>query len=136
MVEELRAQIGASRVRVINNRKGWVGVDLDGTIAQYNGWVSPEHIGAPVPLMVARVKQWLADGVDVRIFTARVARQEREGIDVEAVRRMIEAWCVKHIGRVLPVTATKDFGMVALYDDRCIQVEPNTGRLIGDEGAA
>jgi hypothetical protein len=25
----------------------------------------------------------------------------------------------------------KDFGMILLYDDRCRQVETNTGRIIG-----
>lgn len=24
---------------------GWIGVDLDGTLAGYDGWVGPEHIG-------------------------------------------------------------------------------------------
>jgi hypothetical protein len=31
----------------------------------------------------------------------------------------------------LPITNCKDFAMVELYDDRCVQVEANTGRLIG-----
>lgn len=51
---------------------GWIGVDLDGTIAEYHGWVSPTHIGAPIPKMVERVKVWLSEGKEVRIFTARV----------------------------------------------------------------
>jgi len=33
----------------------------------------------------------------------------------------------------LTVTATKDFGMVILYDDRVVQVEPNTGKILGQE---
>ena len=52
--------------------RGWIGVDLDGTLAEYAGWVSEEHIGHPVPMMLERVKAWLAEGKDVRIFTARV----------------------------------------------------------------
>jgi hypothetical protein len=53
-------------------RNGWIGVDLDGTLAHYDGWVNTFHIGDPVPLMAARVRQWLENGEDVRIFTARV----------------------------------------------------------------
>ena len=35
---------------------GWIGVDLDGTLAEYHGWKGSEHIGPPIPLMVERVK--------------------------------------------------------------------------------
>ena len=35
--------------------------DLDGTLAEYNGWVSEEHIGDPIPAMVERVKTKFAD---------------------------------------------------------------------------
>lgn len=40
---------------------GWIGVDLDGTLAEYGGWKGADHIGAPVPAMLARVRAWLAD---------------------------------------------------------------------------
>jgi len=101
----------------------WVGVDLDGTLAHYDHWRGTDHIGAPVPVMLARVKQWLIDGRDVRIFTARVG----PGCDAEVARAVIELWCLEHIGQVLPVTHEKDFGMVELWDDRAVQVIPNTG---------
>lgn len=101
---------------------GWIAVDLDGTLAEYHGWVSEAHIGAPVPDMLFRVKKWLADGKDVRIFTARVATGNTLAVAA------IEAWCQEHIGRVLPVTCRKDYGMIELWDDRCVQVEANTGR--------
>lgn len=114
---------------------GWIGVDLDGTLAVYNGWRGVEHIGDPVPLMLARVKEWVDAGVEVRIFTARVSGErgkdgDRAGMSVEDTRKIIEDWCQLHIGKVLPVTCVKDFGMIALYDDRCIQVEANTGILL------
>jgi len=104
---------------------GWIGVDLDGTLAEYHGWSGPNHIGPPVPAMVERVKRWLADGREVRIFTARIA----EGNPY--VRDAIEEWCQEHIGTRLPVTATKDLHMVELWDDRAVQVEANTGRPVG-----
>jgi len=40
----------------------------------------------------------------------------------------IAAWCKLHIGQVLPLTCTKDYGMIELWDDRAVQVEMNTGR--------
>jgi len=105
---------------------GWIGVDLDGTLARYDGWKGVEHIGEPVPAMLARVKRWLAEGKDVRIFTARVAGH-RQGLAAEETRRYIDEWCLKHLGQTLPVTNIKDFGMIELWDDRAVQVRMNTG---------
>lgn len=48
--------------------------------------------------------------------------------DVATVRFHIEQWCLKHIGVVLEVTNVKDFGMVELWDDRCVRVLKNTGQ--------
>jgi hypothetical protein len=104
---------------------GWIGVDLDGTLANYAGWVGEDHIGEPVPVMVERVKQWLAQGVEVRIMTARVC-VDSDG----SVADTIKAWCRRHIGQELVVTCRKDFGMIELWDDRAVAVEPNTGRRL------
>ena len=108
---------------------GWIGVDLDGTLAEYhygdlyrNG---NAYIGPPVPLMLERVKSWIEQGIEVRIFTARVS-EEHPG-DLKKIREAIEAWCEEHIGVKLPVTNVKDYSMVQLWDDRSVQVEPNTG---------
>lgn len=119
---------------------GWIGVDFDGTLAEYSGWKGPDHLGRPIPLMVERVKGWLAEGKEVRIFTARVAATgERSGesglLDTEEFaqiqERMIQNWCEDHVGQRLRVTATKDYGMVELWDDRCVRVQMNTGERIG-----
>lgn len=116
--------------------KGWIGVDLDGTLAHYDVWRGETHIGEPIIPMVERVKKMLEDGVDVRIFTARVYEpMDASGLAPEPItrrdaRQAIEAWCLKHIGRVLPVTNIKDYAMVTLYDDRAIQVIQNTGILV------
>ena len=122
---------------------GWIAVDLDGTLAFYDHWRGPEHIGAPIPLMVDRVKRWLEEGRDVRIFTARVDggqaaidAGDEGGLvmkDIAKVEMHIQEWCRAHLGRVLPITCKKDYGMVELWDDRCVQVIPNTGRTIADE---
>lgn len=102
---------------------GWIGVDLDGTLAEYGGWLGPGHIGKPIPLMVSRVRSWLEDGVTVKIFTARVAFGDRDNC-----APAIQDWCREHIGQALEVTCTKDYGLVELWDDRAVQVVPNTGR--------
>lgn len=50
----------------------WIGVDLDGTLAYYD-IAQGDAIGEPVPLMLARVKTWIAAGIEVRIVTARAS---------------------------------------------------------------
>jgi hypothetical protein len=122
---------------------GWIGVDLDGTLAYYDYWRGPEHIGEPIPAMLERVQRWLAEGKDVRIFTARVERatvalspanpNSDASQNFSVVEACIRRWCEKHIGRPLPTTCCKDYGMIELWDDRAIQVIPNTGRTIADE---
>lgn len=102
---------------------GWIGVDLDGTLAEYGGWVGAEHIGKPIPAMLERVLRWLEDGREVKIFTARVCFDDKQ-----EARAAIEKWCKKHIGRALEITCTKDYSMIELWDDRCVQIEINTGR--------
>lgn len=117
---------------------GWIGVDLDGTLAVYRGWNGGE-IGEPVPAMIARVKEWLADGQEVRVFTARVAASglvNGQGVAddngfAESQRQLIGDWCEQHLGQRLKVTATKDLGMVELWDDRAVTVEENTGKVLG-----
>ena len=108
---------------------GWIGVDLDGTLAEYNGWKGPDHIGSPIIAMVERVKQWIVEGRDIRIFTARVSHDGSEKRILEAMlaQEAIQAWCAEHIGFLLPVTNIKDYAMVELWDDRAVQVIPNTG---------
>jgi hypothetical protein len=132
--------------------RGWIGVDLDGTLAKYDGWKGPLEIGEPIMPMVERVKAWLAEGLEVRIFTARVSRtpmtsatirqvMQKSGLSpleaadwietwndsVEKIRATIEDWCEEWIGRRLPVTNEKDFGMIELWDDRAVGVALNLG---------
>lgn len=112
---------------------GWIGVDLDGTLAHYEGFVAPDHIGEPIPAMLDRVKRWLSEGREVRIFTARVSTDGSQRRDLEAAkaRLAIFEWCFKHLGRSIRVTCVKDHEMIELWDDRCVQVRSNTGEPVG-----
>jgi hypothetical protein len=106
--------------------KGWIGVDFDGTLAHYTEWKGIDHCGAPIALMVSRVKRWLLEGYEVRIFTARVSEANHE-----EARRHIEEWCLAHLGAKLPVTNAKDLHMIELWDDRAVQVHLNKGTVAG-----
>jgi hypothetical protein len=100
---------------------GWIAVDLDGVLAEYHGW-DDGKIGKPVPRMIERVKGWLKEKKDVRIFTARVAN-DPGGKQV----RLIQQWCKDNLGHSLLVTCEKNFQCVEIWDDRAVQVIPNTG---------
>ena len=102
---------------------GWIGVDLDGTLAFYDHWRGEKHIGDPIPAMVDRVKLWLAQGIEVRVFTARVCDEE----EAKITRPLIEDWCRQHLGQKLAVTNRKDYSMIELWDDRAVRVGKNTG---------
>jgi hypothetical protein len=123
------------------SNNGWIGVDLDGTLAHYDGWKGIAHVGEPIKPMVDRVKNWLSEGRRVKIFTARVdggevaiAAGDMNGVahrDIPLVKKYIEEWCLLHIGVVLEVTNVKDYAMVELWDDRAVQVKANTGEPVG-----
>jgi hypothetical protein len=74
-------------------------------------------------MVVALVRDWLARGVEVRIFTARVMQ--------DAARvAVVKQRCVELFGRELKITNVKDDGCLALYDDIAFRVEANTGKLL------
>jgi hypothetical protein len=105
-------------------RSPWIGVDLDGTLAADTGgelWDAggQPKIGKPVEKMVARIKRWIAGGRTVKIFTARASSP--------AQVRAIRSWLTTHGLPDLEVTNVKDFNLIELWDDRCVEVARNSG---------
>ena len=107
--------------------KPWIGFDLDGTLAEYTEWLGASHIGKPIPRMVELVKKLEKAGYGIKIFTARVSS---ENPAKEESYKAIVKWCYDVFGKPFEITAEKDYGMVRLYDDRCIQVKENTGEIL------
>ena len=101
---------------------GWIGVDFDGTLAEYHGYAPGRRYGEPIEPMMERVRKWLGDGVTVKIVTARAADPDEA--------RAVQDWCERHGLPRLEVTDRKDFAMIELWDDRAIQIEMNTGRTV------
>ena len=112
-------------------RYGWIGVDLDGTLAKVDHSLPYDElkVGEPVPRMVSFVKLLIATGHEVRVFTARAAEPDlRLRLKIEET---IRTWCIENIGQPLPITCVKDYQCVRVYDDRAVQVEKNTGATVG-----
>lgn len=94
--------------------KGWIAVDLDGTLAE--PFSSFTEIGPPQPIIVHHVKKLIYAGEEVRIFTARVSNPN----NYKTQELLIQQWCLKHLGVILPVTAIKASGVKMIIDDLAI----------------
>ena len=103
---------------------GWIGVDLDGTLAKYTKYKGATHIGDPIPAMAARVRRWVGRGKKVKIFTARA--------DDEKSVNAIKKWLKQHDLPDLEVTNLKDSKMIELWDDRAVRVKKNTGERVAE----
>ena len=130
------------------NDAGWYGFDLDGTLAEYNGWHGVGHIGRPVQPMVDLIKRMHDEGKVVKIMTARVAPHKLEdgtvgesyitvpdgekGATRNYAHQFINDWCHFNLGFVPEIVYQKDHLMLELYDDRVKQVVPNKGWLMED----
>lgn len=118
----------------MNSDFGWVGFDLDGTLAEYTHWRKDGGVGKPIWPMVNLLKQYLASGYRCKIFTARVCGARDDAEREEQIAK-IASWCQTYVGQQLEVTHEKDYGMILLYDDRCVSVEANTGRRLNKHKA-
>jgi len=139
---------------------GWIGVDMDGTCAHYpdapkDKWAFKwSDIGGPIVLMMNRIRTWVSQKQEVRIVTARVFPYIHGAPNPESdyaptqclvsgefftpldMVRVIQAYTLLHVGKALPVTCAKDYHMIELWDDRAVQVVPNTGRTLAEEHEA
>ena len=107
------------------NKNGWIGVDLDGTLAHYDQWQGIDHVGKPVERMCNRVRLWLANGETVKIMTARVSGHEGDAL----IKVCMPIWnfCYREFDQILDVTCVKDMHMISLWDDRAVEIVANTG---------
>jgi hypothetical protein len=120
--------------------QGWIAVDLDGTLAEYHGWTKWNEFGAPIPAMVERIRGWLAEGKDVRIFTARVGLPHEESKEETCFKTgekftsvmmkfAIAEYTEKHVGTRLRAQSHKDLHTIEIWDDRA-----HAGRRRGRRG--
>ncbi len=115
------------------SNKGWFGADLDATLAEYSSWRPDGSIGKPVERAVQYVKErWLNRGKLVKIMTARANPEGHEQFPEQGAKqeKLIHDWTTEVFGQPLEATYKKDLHMVALLDDRAIQIYPNTGETL------
>jgi len=104
-----------------------VAVDLDGVLAQYDGWKGVEHIGDPIPGAVQFTKQ-LQEIARVVIFTTRTNADPKiseRNESVEMLTQRVKLWLDAHgfaydeiyVGQGKPLAA-------AYVDDRAVVCRP------------
>lgn len=118
----------------------WVAVDFDGTLAEYEKFISPFHIGDPIAEMCEAVLLLLEFNIPVKIFTARIcpvamemnaAQYHMDADDLLAqVISAIQDFTEKHLYFRLPVTNIKTYSCIGFIDDRAIPVHRNNGILM------
>ena len=108
----------------------WIGFDLDGTLALYDGWKGNQHIGEPIPKIVAIAKELHSKGERIKIFTARVSPKSWGEATLKDIQEAIWKWCDRNLGFRPEITCEKDRWMLDFYDDRCHEVIKNSGELL------
>jgi len=111
-----------------------IAVDWDGTFVEYREYRGAGVYGAPVLLMVERVRQWLKDGHEVLIHTARVS-VEHEPSRIIKEMQSIEATLIDLELPSLHVTANKYTRIAEFWDDRSVCVKKNTGCICENTGS-
>ena len=108
----------------------FIGFDFDGTLAtvlKNEEDYKKGKIGEPIIPMVNKLKEFLANGEKVKIFTARAF------FDDEKQLNKIRIWCMKVFGTVLDITASKSPYMKLFFDDRAVQVDENGKEVTDNE---
>ena len=110
-------------------KKPHIALDFDKTLAYHKSEWGVSRVGEPIAPMVERVKDWLAKGYGVTIFTVRM---NRTGPELQQQIDMIDEFLVKVGLPILPKTAVKQRHFSHFVDDRAYHVEPNSG-IISDQ---
>lgn len=103
-----------------------IAVDLDGTLAHYDGWKGIKHIGHVIPEVANAMERAQKEGADVWIFTARVS----DPSDAEQAGKYVHDWLIKNNIKFEGITAVKHKFFSEFWDDRAIQVIKNTGEFV------
>ncbi len=103
-----------------------IAVDLDGTLAYYDGWRGVDKIGHVIPEVLNALRMAQAEGAETWLFTARVS----DPADAYTAGMYIKKWLAENNISVNGVTAVKHKFFSEFWDDRAIQVIKNTGEFV------
>jgi hypothetical protein len=108
-----------SIIHCLANIKKSIAVDLDGTLAIFDGWRGISYIGEPIDSVVERAYQKEKEGYEIVIYTARA--NDSRSIPI------IRNWLRNHNLPNWRITDKKDSSMKEIWDDLAIRVPRNKG---------
>lgn len=97
---------------------------MDGTLAEYHSNGDISKIGKPIEKMIVLLRYYLSRGFICKIFTTRASVLEHIPT--------IKQWLSDNNLPILEITNIKTFSCILIFDDRAVQVEENTGRILGN----
>jgi hypothetical protein len=105
--------------------KPTVAVDLDGVLAEYDGWKGVKHIGDPIPGARQFIER-LREHFRVVLFTTRTSTINcREGVTLFDITSRLECWLSKHRIEVDDIhTGPGKPLCAAIIDDRAVSCRP------------
>lgn len=104
--------------------KQTIAVDLDGVLAQYDHWVSVEHIGPPIHGAKAFMTA-LSHKYYVMVYTCRASADYNPGMSPGYLKELIENWLYKHKIPFNEVYQGRGKPLASCYvDDRAIVCRP------------
>lgn len=99
-------------------------IDLDATLAEYDGWQGVEHIGDPIPGSQAFVAA-VSEFADVVVFTTRMNTDVNKGYDVNRLGYLIQDWLTSHKFPAVGIWCGQGKPLAAAYvDDRAVICRP------------
>lgn len=106
-----------------------IALDFDGTLAYYDKWEGQANkVGPAIPRMVQNVKNWLAKGYKVTIFTARLSHSHEEAeSSIKAIKQFLQQNNLPE----LDITAVKMHYFTHFVDDKAYHVPKNSGVVEG-----
>lgn len=127
--EMLREVAPKPSKKIPKTKKTRVCLDLDGVLAEYNGWEGSDHIGPPLPGALKFARS-IAKVADIVIFTSRCSEETGDRDAVSALtpgqlRIKVVDWLERHKFPFADVYVGQGKPKVAAFiDDRAINCSP------------
>ncbi len=112
---------GRRRVVHTSDKKPRICVDLDGTLARYDGWRGREHFGEPLPGAVEFTRE-LSAWAEVVIFTTRLREEEGGKTPVAERQALLKNWHGFAYSEIY--TGQGKPSAAAYIDDRAVSCRP------------
>ena len=90
------SEIVRKAIKLVEEHPRSIAVDVDGCLAQYDGWHGVDVIGDPIPEVVNQVKAEKAKGTRIIINTTRTNTEQNKGYTSQQLVNRVKEWLVRH----------------------------------------